>query len=108
MPRRSEDIIIDSGDMASDITSEAVPLDHLAGVAVQFDWSGSGLDGVVFIEASNDGVTFALVDGSETVIDSDSGTGILNAWQTFYRYFRVGYTATSGTGALTVSFHAKG
>lgn len=108
MARRSDDTILDGGDMSGNLTSEVVALDHLCGYAVQFVWSGSSIGGTVHLEGSVDGETWVMIDESDEDIAGSSGEGLLNVWQTFYRYFRAVYTASTGTGSLTIKFHAKG
>lgn len=96
-------------------TSNAVHLSHISQYAVQIVTSGSPT-GVFKIQVSCDlGRTNGSVPtnwsdlASATMAVSAAGISFINLVDAGYSWFRVVYTKTSGTGAITSArFHSKG
>jgi len=105
--------ILDVGDMAASINSDAVLIDQIYGYAVQCVFTGSPV-GTLKIQTSCD-----ILQGTEVVSTwtdlagatfavSAAGNASFNYDAQYYQYFRVVYTRTSGTGALSITYNGKG
>lgn len=111
----AQDKIINAVSMAADIESEAVLLDQIFGYAAQCRWTGSP-SGTLKLQAScqiiHSGETITDwddVSGASVTVESVSTNGTLfNADAQFYKYFRVIFDRTGGTGSLTVTYNGKG
>lgn len=95
------------------LTSEVYDLNHMYGYAIQFVYTGTAV-GVLTVQASCDMVQ--LVNASRIVNWSPlvdlplvaPGSNMYNVIQGNYRWGRVVYTRTSGSGALNTILNAKG
>lgn len=106
--------LILNGDMSlASLTSNACDLNSMFGYAVQAIVSGSPV-GILYIQASCDSASFSfnseIVNWSivSQVSISDNGKFMINCDAAFYRWVRVMYVKTSGTGSLTVNINTKG
>lgn len=113
-------LIINAGDLASDVTSEAVTLESMFGYAIQCVLTGAPV-GALKLQASCDIGTNAAsasaagtgitnwndLTGTTTAI-SAAGTFLFNQDAQYYKWVRVVYTATSGTGAISARINSKG
>ena len=99
--------IVNAVSMATSVNSTVLDLDQYVGCSVQAVWSGAP-DGSIKLQISND-----IADSGSSVVNWDDYTGssqtVLGAgsfsWnltQANYRWLRVVYTRSAGTGALTV------
>ncbi len=95
---------INAVSMGSDITSDVVDISEVSGFAAHCIFTGSPV-GNIIVEGGNDGTNFSQV-GSSTTASLDQY--LLNAENQHYRYVRVRYVRTSGTGTLTVYISGKG
>lgn len=100
------DVFLDAGSMAGNLTSEIINLEHISAVAISAVYTGSPV-GTVKVQRSNDQVTWDDVPSSSTAV-SAAGTTSWDIWVVPYPYARVVYTRTSGTGSLTVKAYGKG
>lgn len=102
--------LFDSTNMASaTCKTNAILLDQIYGLSISLVWTGSPV-GTLTLEASNDIVTagntqptnWDTITGSTLAITgADHVTYNING--SFYKYIRVKYTKTSGTGTITVA-----
>lgn len=73
---------------------------------VEISFSGADVVGTLTLEASVRGTNFFTVTGSSQAI-SASGGHVYDVTVSGYRYVRVKFTYTSGTGNMTVYLTAK-
>lgn len=95
-----------AGNMAGNLTSDAEPLDSYYGSAIQAVYTGSPV-GTLKLQASIDGTNYSDITASSQSITA-SGSFLWNITANFYRYVRVVWTATSGSGTLVCTILAKG
>lgn len=118
--------VIDSGDMAADITSSATVLQSISGVSYTLSWTGSTPIGTIAVEGSND---YSLnpdgsVDNAGTwipiyisvnggaaaanaAITGNTGSALIEILKTTVYAIRLFYDATSGTGSLTAVINGR-
>lgn len=96
--------IIDALSMGASIDSPTQDNSESTGYAVHAIWTGAPV-GSVSVQGSNDSVNFVEVAADDTA--GAAGQYLLNVEHQHYRYVRVSYIRTSGTGSLTVYFSAK-
>ena len=107
-------------DMSGNLASTPIRLDQHYGFTIQLAWTGTPV-GNFTLEASNDNGsiepnnTIDNVTHWTTIANSSSAAGgaasnlMYNVNLAFYRWVRVVYTATSGSGTLTnARFEIKG
>lgn len=113
------------GDMSGDLDSIGILIDQMALASIQATFSGAPV-GSLELQASNDIVPYAPVPGNP--VGPDPAANVTN-WTTItcsvtpitaagnflwnipnagYRWVRLHYTATSGTGSLSATFSGKG
>lgn len=112
----------DAGDLSASFNSDPFRLEQMDLVAIQAAVSGSALlNGTLKLQVSCDvgldsgtgpggilNVTnWTDYAGSETTITAD-GTTLWNVSQCAFKWIRVVYTRTAGTGTLTIRANAKG
>lgn len=113
--KNASDVLLDRASMAADATSDAVLIDQIYGYTCQCIYTGSPV-GNLKIQATNElpndhtEVPTTWNDLSTlTVAISASGSTMVSPVQgQFYKYFRVKYERTSGSGNLTVRYFGKG
>lgn len=118
--RLSQEIILSAGDMSqATLTSDGLDLQQVPLASIHAVFTGSPV-GTLTLEVSNDKV--AAVNGSNQATNvttwttytgssqsiSASGDFLYNLLSTGYRWIRLKYTRTSGTGSLTVTSVTKG
>jgi len=95
--------------MSGNLTTTPVALDHIYGYSVQVVWTGATASGAFTIEASDDvtSVPANIVNwetvGSSSIAASGPGSAFYNYNGAFYKWFRLKYAYTSGTGTITAS-----
>jgi hypothetical protein len=100
-----KEVILAPSSMAANQTSTTVNVDTIDCYCVQAYWTGSTPVGSMAVNASNDNVNFTTI-GTLT-ITGNSGNAMLNADNPAYSYVQVVYTATSGTGTITITMNGK-
>lgn len=110
------DQIVDGGDLSGDLASSIMDIRHLYVGAIHLIWTGSPV-GDFTVEASAKKVSKSsdLADADfETVADSTQAAGggagshVYNLTDLGYRWLRLKFTSTSGTGSLDAWAIAKG
>lgn len=104
--RFQPEILMSAGDMSGNLSSTPVELTFLIDYAIQAVYTGSPV-GALTLEASVDGTNYTTVTDSSSAVSSASNT-MWNVQNAGYKWVRVNYTRTSGTGSLTVKFFGKG
>jgi len=114
--------IIDNGDASGDLTSDAVLLDFHLGYCVSATVTTSGsiggslaLQGAVDFGGSSPSQSVNATDVADWVDIAGStqtitGAGVVtwNVEGAYYKWVRLVYTSTSGTGNITAKINAKG
>jgi len=113
--------ILEDGDASGDLVSEGVSMEYQYGISIQAVISGTAA-GTLKLQGSNDfgnpSEAAGPVHGQNVVNWSDiadssapvTGTGTVtwNFQGVFYKWIRVVYTATSGTGTMNIRANTKG
>lgn len=108
-------------DFTADNTTEWYKLTHMKGYSVSVVATGTGA-GTCVLQGSDDfgsgesaadesiGVSNPVdITGSSFAVSNTTGSPfMINAPNTFYKWVRVKFTFTSGTGTLVVRIQAKG
>lgn len=105
--------IISSSPMTADVFSLACECKDLAVASIQAIWTGASALGSIFLEISNDNVSvgssvtnWSTYTGSSTAV-SGPGNFMWNLNLAGYRWVRVHFAYTSGTGTLNAQFNGK-
>ena len=96
--------IFDANTMTSTLTSATQDIAEAGGYCSHSIFTGTPT-GTLTVEASNDGVNFSIVH--TLALTGSAGQDLYNADKPHYRYVRVKYTFSSGTGSLTTYFSSK-
>ncbi len=118
--------LVTNGSMSGNVTSNGIDLQQEWIYSIQALWSGSGI-GELKLQVSNDNpspplsgpagtdpaakvVNWTTYSGSASSTSATSGSSnfMWNVVYPGYRWVRVVYTATSGSGALTCQYFGKG
>lgn len=106
MPLNQPYVLLNSADISVTVTSNPVDVTGINGVSLSAVYTGSPV-GVIKLQASVDnGANWSDVASSSFSISS-AGVFIWNYAPVAVPLLRVVYTATSGTGALTVTVFKK-
>lgn len=96
------------------LTSQTVDLTNMIGFSIQSVTTGNGI-GTLAIQGSNDNVineTFSSGVTNWTTIVTAAvaapGTIMMNVSDVYYRWTRLVYTRTSGSGSISSTMQAKG
>lgn len=117
--RTVNEVLISAGDMSGNLTSIALLLDQDIGFAITAICTGSPV-GTFKLQGSTD--HGAVVPNTAPAVDSASWNDISGSSQSisasgnvtwnfngvFYKWVRVIYTASSGSGSVTATANAKG
>lgn len=107
--------ILTNGDMSqASLQSTAIDLNQLDLTSIQAIWTGGSASGTLKIQVSNDMVDLASqvthwtdYTGSDETV-SGAGDVLWNMSFVGYRWVRMVYTRTSGSGSLNATFVGKG
>lgn len=101
-----EILLIGAADAGSNFTSVEMDLGDLEAYSVQVSFSDVSLAGTLSLQSSNDAETWIEVDGS----DQSVTVGAAHMWNVndaSYRYVRVNWVNSAGTGTLTAKAAIK-
>lgn len=96
--------VLDAVSLASNQTSDSIELNDSRGYCVHSIITGSPV-GSLIVEVSNDNSNFVAED---TYAVSAAGQRLYNKDGAYYKYIRVRYSFTSGSGSLTSYVSTKG
>lgn len=100
--------VIDAGDMSGNLTGSETNVTQLDNIGYIAEWSGTSPVGVLSVEVQSGPSGWAALDfGSPLAVSGNTGSLIINVNQLPFEKIRVVYTATSGTGSLTVTLSSK-
>lgn len=91
---------------ASDVTTPGFDLNDLIRYAIAVDFTGANVVGTLKLQASVDGASWFDVTGSSQSVTSSQGH-IWDVTVCGYRWVRVDWDYTSGTGNITIDLHVK-
>lgn len=94
--------LVSAANAASDITSVAMDLGDLKDCSIQCKFSSATLNGTLYLQASNDNSEFSNISGASQAVVSGA-SHMFNVSAAGYRYLRVFWDATSGTGTMTAN-----
>ena len=105
--RSFEKILVENQSLATSFTSSTLDISTIDMVSAELVVTGTPT-GTLTIEASNSGTNFTIL--STTALSGSAGISFYNSGATkiAYNFVRIQYVASSGTGALTMYFSAKG
>lgn len=107
--------IIGAGDMSGNLDSGILntatgdsSVSFLDNIGFQFVWTGTPT-GVIAVEASIDGVNFDALDFDPVITQpsGSAGKSLANVNQFPFKWVKVTYTQTSGTGSLAAWMSAR-
>lgn len=92
--------LISAANAGANYTSTQLDLGDIFNLSIQVTFSSNTLNGSLNLEGSNDNSSYTTITGSTQAITSGASHmwGITNAT---YRYIRVVWTQSSGTGTLS-------
>lgn len=103
--------LITNGTFGADIISPAQTLDFTRSYCVQFGWSGASTPvGTFALEGTNDDslTLWTQITDSLASVSGASGSIMVNVELPAYKYVRIHYTSTSGTGGtVNATIHGK-
>lgn len=106
--------IISAGDISGNVTSSAILVDQVYAYAIQAVVTGTSPNGTLKAQFSCDDVpsesdvtNWSDVSGATVSISATGTYGFLVEFAP-YKWIRLVYTRTSGTGAINVTLNAKG
>lgn len=98
--------LVTDEDMNSDITSSSVDISEARSICAQIYWSGTSPIGNFYIQGSNDDNNWANAS-SASAVSGNSGSLLINLDAPAFRFARIYYDNTSGTGTLQGLLSAK-
>lgn len=93
--------LVSAADASVNITSVPMPLGDLQVFSIHADFSSASLGGTVALESSNDESDWVAVSGATQVIASGA-SHLFNVVNAAYKFVRLTWVQTGGTGTLTV------
>lgn len=112
-----------TGDLGASFDSAPFRIESQVYTAIQAVWTGTLPIGVLKVQASNDqgtdnvgtGVTnwsdipaSGSLNPATVSVSGASGNGLFEIREAGYKWIRVVYTRTSGTGSIAITINAKG
>lgn len=98
--------LISAGNMAGSLTSPTAILEDARAVAVHARYAGAP-SGSLKIQASLDGTNWVDLGGAFTTAVSAAGETLYQIADAGYKYLRMTYTFTAGTGTLNARINIK-
>ena len=107
MARFNETIIFDNPAINNSFTTDPFPVKIADKLSFQFTRTGT-IDGVVSLEASLDGNSWAVVPDSVNTVDTTVQTYIIELRTACSPLYRVNYVHTAGLGEVKITTYIKG
>lgn len=105
--------VVNQQSLGASFNGAAILVDQVYGFSMHMIYTGTP-NGTLKIQCSNDVTTNELlvtnwsdITGASAAITT-AGNTFFNVDQVYFKWIRVTYTRTSGTGALDVNYFAKG
>lgn len=99
--------LLSAQSLVASVNSSAAEIGSYEGISVQSTYTGTPT-GTLKLQCSNDGVTFSDVPTATVSLAGAAGSTLWNIPDAYYRFVRISYTATSGTGSVTSVLVGKG
>ena len=94
--------LVSAHDASTSFNSIGCQKGDLKDYSIQVVFSSATLNGTLTIEASNDNSNYVTISGTSQSIASGAGH-MYNVTDANYKFFRLAWAATSGTGTLTAN-----
>lgn len=107
MSRFNETIIFDDPAINNSFVTAAFPVKIADKLSFQFTRTGT-IDGVVSLEASLDGNSWAVVPDSINTVDTTVQTYIIELRTACSPLYRINYAHTAGLGEVKITTYIKG
>lgn len=102
------DFLIQGQSMISTFSTPSKDISEIKGAAVQAVWSaGSTPVGATTLEGSLDDINYVTISGSSLSVSGNTGNNLYNIDSPNYKFIRLTYTASSGTGTMSVRISGK-
>lgn len=99
--------ILSAGDMSGNLTTNGVDMLSMPFGAIEAEWTGSPT-GTFSVDGSLDNSNWYPTGTDVNNPEGSADSTLINLQGIGFRYLRLSYTRTSGTGSLTVTFFGKG
>jgi len=110
--------VLGAADMSASFTGEPLKIEEFTLFSIQAAWSGASVDGTLVLQASNDVggygdntitgvVNWTDIPNTSQAITDASGTHLWNIIGAGWRWVRVKYARTAGTGTMSARAQAK-
>ena len=100
--------VIEAGDLSGNLTSAITDCEQMDRISYTGVWSGTGVSGAVKVFKSDDKVNWSEMPMNATLtLSGTSGDFLLECTEVNFKYIKLTYTFSTGTGSLTVSYHAN-
>lgn len=108
--RINSQVILDTTDLATEITSDTIELDHIYGYSIYILYTGSNsanqMETTACLQVSNDGVSWSTYH--EFSLEGPADTCVVNATDVFYKMARVKLTVVAGSISPKLTVYKKG
>lgn len=106
--RNLSQTIINAQNAAVNQVSPAINCGQIYAVSLQCSFSTSGISGTLTLQGSNDLNTPTNWSNVATASVSNSAVTMIPTTQTSYQFVRATWTASAGTGTVTVNINSQG
>jgi len=103
-----ESLLLNAATATSNVTSIPYQLNDSKDYSIHVNFSSTGLNGSLVLEASNTNATNDYIPITESTQAVASGAKHMwNVYEAQYKFVRMAWTRTSGTGTITAYFVEK-
>jgi hypothetical protein len=99
--------IVSSGNMTGNITSSSHDVSEVHDISIQAVWDGVAPVGDTAVEYSLDDITYTRDPDSILAVSGATGSNFYNIAHTGFKYIRLVYIFTGGSGTLNVKISGK-
>lgn len=104
-------LLLESIDASSDVNSNNIDILNYRNFSIMISYSSltGTLDGVIKLQASNDGVIYSDINGETHNLSSSDGNHLFNVSNANYKYVRCNYIHNNiASGSISASYVVKG
>lgn len=98
----SSDVMVNAQSMGASFNGTAKQL-VVTGFSIQSVYSGTP-SGTLKLQGSNDGTNYDDVPSASSALTGSAGSSLWNLSNIYFKYIRVVWTRTGGTGSVTSSY----
>jgi hypothetical protein len=110
--RNLSQTIISAQNAAVNQVSTAINCGQIYAASLQCSFSNSGISGTLALQGSNDLTSFLTIPTNWSTVAtasvSNSAVTMIPTTQTSYQFVRASWTASAGTGTITVNINSQG